>query len=288
MNRDVVAHLRCPVCRETLDAPDARTLRCPRGHSFDLARQGYADLSAGRSPHSGDTAEMVAARDTFLAAGHYAFVSAALTEAAAGARGLVVDVGGGTGAHLATVLDHDPGLIGLVLDASKPALRRAARAHERAGAVRADAWGRLPLADHDTAVLLDVFAPRNGAEFHRVLRPDGRLLVVTPEPDHLSELVTGLGLLRVDPAKEERLAASLDTHFTLLRRRSLRATMRLDRAEVATVVGMGPSAWHRDAATIDLPTPVEVTAAVRLDVYRPRPESPQVERSTSSHPPGGS
>jgi 23S rRNA (guanine745-N1)-methyltransferase len=270
MNRDVVAYLRCPVCRETLASGGPRTLRCPRGHSFDLARQGYADLSAGRPPHTGDTAEMVAARSAFLAAGHYAFIAAALAEAAAGARGLAVDVGGGTGQHLAAVLDRNPALVGLVVDASKPALRRAARSHDRAAAVRADAWGRLPLADHGTAVLLDVFAPRNGAEFHRVLRADGRLLVVTPEPGHLAELVAGLGLLSVDPAKEERLAATLDAHFMLARRRSLRSTLRLDRAEVATVVAMGPSAWHRDPAAIDLPTPVEVTAAVRLDEYAPR------------------
>ena len=270
MNRDVVAYLRCPVCRGTLEVRE-RTLSCPHGHSFDLARQGYADLSAGRSPHTGDTPEMVAARDAFLAKGHYAFVSTALAEAAGAASGLAVDVGGGTGQHLAAVLDRNPALRGLVLDASKPALRRAARVHERAGAVRTDAWGRLPLADHDTAVLLDVFAPRNGAEFHRVLRPDGRLLVVTPEPDHLAELVDALGLLSVDPAKEHRLAASLDAHFTLARRRSLRSTLRLDHDEVATVVGMGPSAWHRDPATIDITTPVDVTAAVRLDEYEPRP-----------------
>ncbi|GAA1884936.1 methyltransferase domain-containing protein [Asanoa iriomotensis] len=272
MNRDVVAHLRCPVCRETLETggSPSRALRCPRGHSFDLARQGYADLSAGRSPHTGDTPEMVAARAEFLAAGHYAVISAALADAAAGATGLAVDVGGGTGQHLAAVLDRNPALLGLVVDASKPALRRAARAHERAAAVRADAWGRLPLADHDTAVLLDVFAPRNGAESQGVLPPEGRLLVVTPEPDHLAELVAALGLLSVDPAKEERLAASLDAHFTLARRQSLRATMRLDRAEIATVVGMGPSAWHREPATIDLPTPLDVTLAVRLDEYSPK------------------
>ena len=46
-------------------------LRCPRRHSFDIARQGYVDLRAGRAPHAGDTAEMVAARADFLAAGHY-------------------------------------------------------------------------------------------------------------------------------------------------------------------------------------------------------------------------
>jgi 23S rRNA (guanine745-N1)-methyltransferase len=51
----------------------------------------------------------------------------------------------------------------------------------------------LPLADACADLMLDIFAPRNGAEFHRVLRPGGALLVVTPHPDHLAELVGPLG-----------------------------------------------------------------------------------------------
>lgn len=273
MREDVVPYLCCPVCRERLTAvvvERARALRCPRGHSFDLARQGYADLSAGRLPHSGDTPAMVAARDDFLAKGHYDFLSTALADATRGDTGLAVDVGAGTGRHLAAVLDAHEGLRGLALDASKPALRRAARAHPRAAAALCDVWRPLPLADHETAVVLDVFAPRNGDEFHRVLRDDGVLIVVTPAPDHLATLVDALGLLKVDPAKDDRLAASLDAHFALADRRELRRELRLDRDEVAAVVGMGPSAWHRDPATLTIPTPVTVTAAVRVDRYLPR------------------
>src|SRR3954468_1478794 len=70
-------YLRCPVCADTLCRSE-RTLRCPRGHSFDLARQGYANLTTGRSSHVGDTADMVADRAAFLAAGHYDFIAAAL------------------------------------------------------------------------------------------------------------------------------------------------------------------------------------------------------------------
>ncbi len=200
MNRDVVAHLRCPVCRGTLDGAGADA-ELPAGAQLrprpaGVRRPERGPLAAHRR-HAGDGrgARRVPRR------GHYAFVSTALAEAAGGASGLAVDVGAGTGQHLAAVLDGNPALRGLALDVSKPALRRAARVHERAGAVRADAWRRLPLADHDTAVLLDVFAPRNGAEFHRVLRPDGRLLVVTPEPDHLAELVDALGLLERRPGQ---------------------------------------------------------------------------------------
>ncbi|MFU8870729.1 putative RNA methyltransferase [Micromonospora sp. SL4-19] len=289
MDPRILARLRCPVCAEPLaetTAGTARALRCPRRHSFDVARQGYVNLLAGRAPHTGDSAEMVAARADFLAAGHYDAVAAALAAATreivygaspapGGAYPLVVDAGAGTGWYLAAVLAALPDAVGLALDVAKPALRRAARAHPRAAAALADTWQRLPLADHSATVLLNVFAPRNGPEFHRVLDPAGALLVVTPAVDHLAELVDALDLLRVDPAKADRVAGSLAAHFTQESGTEHRARLALTRTEVATLVGMGPSAWHTDPARLaeriaTLSEPVPVTLAVRLGVHRPR------------------
>ncbi|MCM0677136.1 23S rRNA methyltransferase, partial [Micromonospora phytophila] len=158
---------------------------------------------------------------------------------------------------------------------SKPALRRAARAHPRAAAALADTWQRLPLADASTGVLLNVFAPRNGAEFHRILDPAGTLLVVTPAEEHLAELVGALGLLRVDPAKADRVAESLGGHFTQVSSSVHRRELALTGPEVATVVEMGPSAWHTDPAGLAariaaLGEPVRVTVAIQLGVHRPR------------------
>ncbi|MFU8852939.1 putative RNA methyltransferase [Micromonospora sp. SL1-18] len=304
MDARILDRLRCPVCAEPLaetTAGTARALRCPRRHSFDIARQGYVNLLAGRAPHTGDSAEMVAARADFLAAGHYDTVAGALTATAtevvdrvrgtahparpaatdatqgraAAAYPLVVDAGAGTGWYLAAVLAALPDAVGLALDVAKPALRRAARAHPRAAAALADTWQRLPLADRSAALLLNVFAPRNGPEFHRVLDPTGALLVVTPAADHLAELIDALDLLRVDPAKADRVAGSLGAHFTEESATEHRARLALRRAEVATLVGMGPSAWHTDPARLAeriaaLPEPVSVTLAVRLGVHRPR------------------
>lgn len=145
MDPRILDRLRCPVCGEPLAEATAGTtsaLRCPRRHSFDIARQGYVNLLAGRAPHVGDSAEMVAARADFLAAGHYDLISAALSDAATeaasrpptsgfGAYPLVVDAGAGTGRYLGAVLAALPDAVGLALDVSKPALRRAARAHPR-------------------------------------------------------------------------------------------------------------------------------------------------------------
>ncbi|WP_436526278.1 putative RNA methyltransferase [Actinoplanes sp. HUAS TT8] len=275
-------YLRCPVCREPLARHD-RALRCPRSHSFDMARQGYADLSAGRLPHTGDSAEMIADRADFLAAGHYTFIARALAETIetpedqdpitvrreARDDRLILDAGTGTGDYLAHVLDSAPTAVGLGLDVSKPALRRAARAHSRAAAVLTDLWRPLPVADARAAVILNVFAPRNGPEFHRVLRPDGRLLVVTPAADHLAELVAAHGLIQVDPEKAARVGETLDEHFRSIEARTLRHEMRLTAAEARTLIGMTPSARH--VAVDDLPTrDVTVTAAVVLTTYGKR------------------
>ncbi|MFL6693767.1 MAG: putative RNA methyltransferase, partial [Ramlibacter sp.] len=93
----IIPKRRCPVCRAGLTAAE-RALRCPSGHSFDLARQGYVDLTAGRVTHPGDSAGMLAARASVLDGGLFRpladAIVAALTPSPGG--GLVVDVGAGT------------------------------------------------------------------------------------------------------------------------------------------------------------------------------------------------
>jgi 23S rRNA (guanine745-N1)-methyltransferase len=282
--QDVVNYLACPHCGLGLaPAPDGHALRCPTRHSFDIARQGYASLLPGDAhTGTGDTAAMVAARDAFLGAGHYAPIASALASAArtaVGASGAsdpaascVVDLGAGTGHYLAAVLDALPTAHGIALDISKFALRRAARAHPRAGAVVCDAWRPLPLRDGVADLVLNVFAPRNGPEIRRVLRPGGTLLVVSPTPRHLAELVSELGLLGVDGRKEERLAATLGPYLDSVGGSEHSFPMQLDHAAVRTVVGMGPSAWHTDQDALArrlaaLPDPVPVTASVILSVF---------------------
>ncbi|MCX5043762.1 methyltransferase domain-containing protein [Aldersonia sp. NBC_00410] len=268
--------LRCPVCSESLTAQEQRLL-CARGHSFDIAKQGYVALLTGRStPMVGDTVAMVDARQRFLAAGHYEPIAAALAELVveyAGTPVRVLDIGAGTGYYLNRVLDAAPDGIGVGLDVSKPAARRLARAHPRAAAVVADAWQGLPVRDGAVSVVLSVFAPRNAAEIARVLAPGAMFVVVTPTARHLGELIEPLEMVRVDEHKERRLDESLAGRFEQIGRRAVEFPMTLRRNEVATLVGMGPSAHHGDPSRRSgliesLGETSQVTASVLVTRYR--------------------
>jgi 23S rRNA (guanine745-N1)-methyltransferase len=272
-----VALLACPVCRQPLAAlPGDAGLRCPAGHSFDRARQGHVTLlPPGHTPPSGDTAAMVADRAEVLSAGTYAGLTRVLADAVAAGEGPVdgvLDLGGGTGHHLAGVLDRLPDAVGVVLDSSRYAARRAAGASPRALAVVADTWARLPVRDAAVDRVTVVFAPRNGPETARVLRPGGRLVVATPAPDHLAELVGPLGLLRVDPDKTARLSATLEPHLAPAGGVRHREELVLDRRAVTAVVGMGPHARHLAPeqlaeAVARLPAQVRVTLAVEVTTW---------------------
>jgi 23S rRNA (guanine745-N1)-methyltransferase len=266
--------LRCPLCATALDFTEG-SLRCQRGHGFDVARQGYVNLLTGRAPAGAETNEMVAARAEVLSAGHFDVLRDAVAEHAAGPGRVVVDAGAGTGFYLAGALHRAPGATGVALDVAKAAVRRAARAHDRILAAVCDIWHAVPLVDGCADLILNIFAPRNGAEFERVLRPDGALLVVTPRPDHLAELIGPLGLISVDPDKERRLDEALGGRFRRTSQHQYGWELALSRTDAARLVGMGPSAWHTRPAEVaqHLSTraePLPVKASVTLTMYARR------------------
>ncbi|MFI8166689.1 putative RNA methyltransferase [Streptomyces sp. NPDC085931] len=269
--------LTCPQCHSGLTRADG-ALRCPARHTFDIARHGHVSLLTGhRRPASADSAAMVSSRAAFLRSGHYDPLARTLADLAAGlapADATVLDAGAGTGHYLAAVLDALPGALGIGLDTSAAALRATARAHPRARAAGWDVWRPWPVRTGCAHLVLNVFAPRNGPEFRRVLRADGALLVVTPTARHLRELRGPLGLLAVDPRKEERLRRTLSAAFRLDGTERLEFTPALTPGDVVRLVAMSPAAHHLDTAQLPgrvarLGTPVHVTASFAVSVYRP-------------------
>ena len=266
-------------------ADDFSRLVSESGHSFDVAKQGYVTLAAGAGlKHKGDDMDMVNARETYLAMGHFAPFVEAVTGAVQGALdsaslaestpASLLEVGAGTGYYLAHTLDSIAEARGVGLDISPHAAKHLAKCHPRVGAVVADVWERLPIRDESVDAISVVFAPRNPAEFQRVLAPGGQVIVLTPDAGHLDELREPLGILGVEDGTVKRMyeqaegfleqaADPVDISFPI----------ELDKASVAAQVGMSPSARHISAGELAermaaLPPTLTVTARARLDRLR--------------------
>ncbi|ALE92149.1 hypothetical protein AOC05_07060 [Arthrobacter alpinus] len=301
MENSALDALICPVCGlefvETL--PGENSLKCIDGHCFDIARQGYVNLLSGRgTKFTQDTAEMVAAREDFLDAGHYAPLADALGEvvgevvrdarpecAPAGtsrplvSRPLVLDAGTGAGYYLDRILVNlasgpggEHGIDSIGLDISKFALRRAARRNSGTVNLVWDLWQPLPVEAGRADAVLVVFAPRNAAEFARVLAPRGKLVVVTPRPGHLAQIAELAGMLGIQPQKEAELVQAMAGHFHLQERREVNVSLVLSPRDIQNVALMGPAGHHVDPqhlarTVLGLPAFTAVQAEFQISIF---------------------
>lgn len=184
----------CPVCGGALERGEG-AYRCPSGHSFDLAREGYVNLLTANRRHStdpGDDREMTAARTRFLEGGWYSPLRealCALLRRYAPARPALLDAGCGEGWYTQAMAETVSALGGRTagVDLSRPAVKKAARRCP-AGEFAVGTVYHLPVADGSVDALADCFSPLAAGEFARALKKGGIFLYVVPGPRHLWEL----------------------------------------------------------------------------------------------------
>ena len=264
--RSLASWLRCPHCSQPLEAIDGLVLGCADGHRFDSNRRGYLSVLDASRGILGDPRPLLEARARFLALGLYQPIADAVAGALPQDRPLaILDSGAGTGYYLQRVLARSPiAHDALAADASAAAVAMSVAATGSCGLV-ADVWRPSPVRDARADAILCVFAPRNPAEFTRILRPGGTLVVVTPAAEHLAELRAAGLLIGMQNDKLSKLDASLAGHLELDHRRPLNYQIELGPTDAADLTGMGPSGHHD---VIGAWTGGSATVCVDVSVYR--------------------
>lgn len=244
--------LCCPIDGQALQQ-QVNTWRCPQGHSFDAASQGYINLlpvQKKRTLDPGDSKEMVAARRRFLEAGMYAPIAQQLADCIA-ALGLppsasCLDAGCGEGYYLrycqAELSSNQVSWVGL--DISKWAVLAAAKkSRDMRWLVGSNA--NLPLQSGSLDLILCMFGFPVYEEFARTLKPEGALLMVEAGAGHLREL-RELIYPELKAKTDQWLAPE---GFVLHQQQSLRCQIVLNNAEqIADLLTMTPHLYRASAA----------------------------------------
>lgn len=269
---------RCPVCGGTLCRED-RAYRCGAGHSYDLAKEGYAYLLPPNQKHSaapGDDKAMAAARREFLSRGHYAPLRQALCDvitARAGEAPVLLDAGCGEGYYTSGVLRAltDAGKMPRAagIDISKFILRLAAK-REKAAEFAVASCYHLPLPDESADLLLDCFSPLALDEFRRVLRPGGWFFYVVPGPAHLWEMKEVLYDAPY-PNEEKETPYAGFSYETIV---PVDFTMDLtSQTDIQALFQMTPYAWKTPRSGVERLAALETLdcrASFRIHIFRKR------------------
>ncbi len=177
--------IRCPVCKEALHREE-NTYKCIHGHSFDIAREGYVNLYRHKSETSGDNKEMILARRNFLNKDHYRFLLEELNRCI-DEDDVLVDLACGEGYYTSRFKAKDR----TGIDLSKQGLRYASKS-DKDGTYILSSIFDVPLYDRCADKVLTIFAPIAKEEIVRILKEEGRFLLVRPDEDHLFELKEAL------------------------------------------------------------------------------------------------
>lgn len=245
-----MTYLRCPICR----APLSRTetgYRCPAGHTFDRARQGYTNLLLRPAGQHGDNREMILGRRAFLNSGAYAPLKDAIVEVAKALlpeEGCFLDAGCGEGYYGDAVLTALPRLHGIGVDISREALKAAGRrqtVREGRFALFVSGVYDLPIADGSLDGILNVFAPLAVSEYRRTLASGGCLVMAIPAEKHLMELKEIL----YDTPRENEVSDFALAGFSLLSARQIRFPMTLvGQEQIQALFSMTPYYYRTPAA----------------------------------------
>ena len=160
-------------------------------HQYDRAKEGYFNLLPVQFKHSlepGDGKEQLDARRAFVMADFFKPLVHGLVNVIPRDVDSLLDVGCGEGYFTRALGAHCKKAEIYGIDIAKAGIRLAAKNADGRFTYAVASSYALPLADSSMDVITRIYAPSKDEELHRVLAPEGKLIIVTPGEQHLINL----------------------------------------------------------------------------------------------------
>ena len=265
--------LICPVCKSALYKGE-KSYFChgQKRHCFDISSSGHINLCPGRAT-GGDDKKAVRSRTEFLNLGYYQPIADKVCQILANMSGecAIVDAGCGEG-YYTNRIAHSTGAFTYGFDLSKEAIISASKSAKRQGIDNAIfAVGgiyELPVADESANAIVNIFAPCAEAEFSRVLKENGLLVVVTAGKNHLYGLKSAI----YDTVYTNEERADMPKEMLLLDKHNLSYVIELEGADaIRNLFSMTPYSYRtseKDMNKLLALTSLQTEVEVDIFVYR--------------------
>lgn len=242
--------LKCPVCNEALRR-EKNSYLCANRHTYDLAKEGYLNLLLSqhkRSKNPGDSDEMIRSRQAFLNKGYYKTLSDTIAQQLLsmpqGVEQKILDVGCGEGYYMETISNalgkSNFSLCGI--DISKSAVKLAGKRKMGATLCVASAYD-LPFFDESFSSIVSVFSPVSAVEIERLLKPDGKIIMVGPAEEHLKGLTTYI-YDEVLPHKGNYSVIDECENFSLKKEIEIKEEIVIKQEDILDLLRMTPYYWQ--------------------------------------------
>lgn len=250
----------CPICKKKLFKVE-NTYKCENNHSYDIAKQGYVNLSMQKTQDTGDNPDMINARTNFLSKGYYSFLRDKVNELI-DANDTLLDLACGEGYYTSAFKAKEK----IGIDLSKQGLKHASKNDLSTTYILSSIF-RNPIEDKSMDKIIIIFAPIAKQEIYRILKDDGKFILVKPNVNHLIELKEAIYdnpyLNEIEEIEIDNMI--IDSHIEI-ENKSL-----LSNSDLKNLFMMTPyihSTSQKDKDKLELVDELEVTFSFIIDVYK--------------------
>ena len=250
----------CPVCKNELKRIN-NSYKCINNHTFDIASQGYVNLNMHNSNNTGDNPEMIKARTAFLNKGYYSFLLDKINEQLF-ANDDLIDLACGEGYYTSRFICKNK----IGIDLSKQGLKIASKKDSNTLYLLNTIFHN-PLPDKCADKIITVFAPIAKQEILRLLKDDGKFILVKPDVKHLYELKSSI----YDNPYENEIENIVIDGLTLDNEIKISRKALLNKEDINNLFMMTPyynTTSKLDKEKLNNINELEITMSFIIDIYK--------------------